>query len=51
MAREGANRQIYQFKFADFLTDYEKSSPKYDEAITVSRGKIFVLERDNNGAL
>ena len=34
-----------------FLTDYEKSSPKYDEAITASRGKMFVLERDNNGAL
>ena len=39
----------YQFSIYDFLTDYETNSPKYDEHITATRGKIFILERDNNG--
>lgn len=40
----------YQFSLSDFLTDYEKSSPKYDEIKTLSRGKIFVLERDTDNS-
>lgn len=39
----------YQFSISDFLTEYETNSPKYNENITAARGKIFVLDRDNNG--
>lgn len=37
----------YQFSFEDFLTEYEKKSPKYDQSKTASRGKIFILERNS----
>ena len=37
-----------QLTIFDFITDYEKQSPQYDETITNSRGKIFILEHDNN---
>ncbi len=37
-----------QLSIFDFLTDYEKSSEKYDEEISSSRGKIFTLTRDAN---
>jgi hypothetical protein len=40
----------YQFTLEDFLTDYEKTSPQFDENKTATRGKIFVLERDTNGS-
>lgn len=35
---------------ADFLTDYEKTNPKYDVTKTVSKGKIFVLKRDTDNS-
>lgn len=38
----------YQFSINDFLTDYEKLSPQYDENKTTSKGKIFILEKDEN---
>ena len=50
-ATDSKNKAIagsYQFSFEDFLTDYEKKSPNYDESITSSRGKIFILERNSN---
>lgn len=52
-ATESKNKNMpenYQFSLADFLTDYEKNSPKYDETKTVSRGKIFILEKDNDNS-
>ena len=42
------SESVYQFNLFDFITDYEKSSPEYDELKTGTRGKIFVLERDVN---
>ena len=36
-----------QISMFDFLTDYEKSSPQYDETISPKRGKIFTLTRRN----
>ena len=55
-ATESKNRNMpdnYQFTMDDFLTDYEKTSPKYDVVKTVSKGKIFVLKRDadNSGVI
>lgn len=38
----------YQFSIFDFLTDFEKSSPQYNEKETGIRGKIFILENDND---
>lgn len=40
----------YQFSIEDFLTEYEISSPQYNEDVTASRGKIYVLERDSNNS-
>ena len=34
-----------QLSIFDFLTDYEKQSPQYDESISPKRGKIFTLTR------
>lgn len=50
-ATESKNKNMpenYQFTMDDFLTDYEKTSPKYDVVKTVSRGKIFILKRDTD---
>lgn len=50
-ATESKNKNVpenYQFSIEDFLTDYEKNSPQYDETKTVSKGKIFILEKDND---
>lgn len=41
-------KDTYQFSLFDFLTDYEKDSPQYDETKTNSKGKIFILEKDVN---
>lgn len=41
-------KDTYQFSLFDFLTDYEKGSPQYDETKTASKGKIFILEKDTN---
>lgn len=52
-ATDSKNKNIpidYQFALADFLTDFEKDSPQYNENITASRGKIFILERDTNNS-
>lgn len=38
----------YQLSFDDFLTDYEKNSPQFDETKTNTHGKIFVLERNSD---
>ena len=40
----------YQFTIDDFLTDYEKTSPQYDEKISPQKGKIFTLTRDVNAS-
>ncbi len=37
-----------QLSLFDFLTDYEKSSPQYDEEASLKHGKIFTLTRDKN---
>lgn len=37
-----------QLSLFDFLTDYETSSPNYDENISPKCGKIFTLTRDMN---
>lgn len=34
----------------DFITDFEKNSPLFDEAISPQKGKIFILEKDTNGS-
>lgn len=36
-----------QFSIFDFITDFEKDSPNYDETITGTRGKIFTLTRSS----
>ncbi len=38
----------YQYELADFLTNFERLSPRYDEERSMSHGKIFILERDIN---
>lgn len=50
-ATESKNKsapEYYQFTIEDFLTDYEKCSPQFDEEKTAIKGKIFVLTRDIN---
>lgn len=42
-------RSGYQFSIFDFVTDFEKQSPQYDENKTGAHGKIFILEKDLNG--
>lgn len=37
-----------QFSIFDFITDFERNSPEYDEMITSARGKIFTLTRNEN---
>lgn len=52
-ATESKNKNMpenYQFTITDFLTNYEKCSPQYDETKTASKGKIFVLERDTDNS-
>lgn len=39
-----------QISFDDFLTDFEKNSPNYDEDTSKVCGKIFVLEKDINNS-
>lgn len=47
-ATESKNAHEYvQLSIFDFLTDFETSSPQYDESISPKRGKIFTLTRRN----
>jgi len=39
--------EYIQLSIFDFLTDFETSSPQYDETISPKRGKIFTLTRRN----
>ena len=39
-----------QLSFDDFLTDFEKTSPNYDEEKSQTQGKIFILENDINNS-
>lgn len=39
--------EYIQLSIRDFLTDFETSSPQYDETISPKRGKIFTLTRRN----
>lgn len=39
--------EYIQLSITDFLTDFETSSPQYDETISPKRGKIFTLTRRN----
>lgn len=43
----GFNEEYYQFTLFD-LTSFEKDNPNYNEKITHTNGKIFILERDTN---
>lgn len=36
--------KYYQMSIFDFISDFEKNSPQYNEDITKKRGKIFVLD-------
>lgn len=48
-ATDSKNKKGFvQLSLFDFLTDFETSSPNYDETISPKRGKIFTLTRDNN---
>ncbi|MCR5586098.1 MAG: adenine-specific methyltransferase EcoRI family protein [Lachnospiraceae bacterium] len=38
----------YQFSLADFLTDFEKDNPQFNEEKSFKKGKIFILEKDTN---
>lgn len=40
----------YQFELADFLTDFEKTSDKFNSDISMQRGKIFTITRDTNNS-
>jgi len=42
--------QFGQISIFDYITDFEKQSPIFNEDITKKRGKIFVLERDINNS-
>lgn len=42
--------EYIQLSIFDFLTDFEKSSPQYDETLSPERGKIFTLTRDMNNS-
>ncbi|MBQ7277804.1 MAG: adenine-specific methyltransferase EcoRI family protein [Clostridia bacterium] len=47
-ATESKNKSgTIQLSIFDFLTDYERQSPQYDENISPKRGKIFTLTRRN----
>lgn len=35
------NQKIYKFKLEDYLTEYEKNDPKFNEIISPKRGKII----------
>lgn len=41
------NQKIYKFKLEDYLTEYEKNDPKFNEIISPKKGKIFTLTRKN----
>ena len=41
------NEENHQFTLFE-LTDFELNSPKFDEEKTNSKGKIFILDKDNN---
>lgn len=43
-------RESVQLSFNDFLTEFEKESPEYNEDISKTHGKIFVLESDINNS-
>ena len=45
-ASDSKREKNHQLSIFDFITNYEKDSPQYDEGKTKSHGKIFVLERD-----
>lgn len=42
--------EYIQLSIFDFLTDFEKSSPQYNETLSPERGKIFTLTRDMNNS-
>lgn len=44
------NNLVEQLSIFDYITDFEKKSPQYNEKITSSHGKIFILEKDNNNS-
>ncbi len=39
--------ETVQLSIFDYLTDFEKNSPQYDETISPKRGKIFTITRRN----
>lgn len=45
----GFTEEYHQFSIFE-LTDFEKNDSKYDESITHSHGKLFVLEKDTNNS-
>ena len=42
-------QELYGVQLSLFETEFETRSPKYDKKKTRSHGKIFVLDRDENG--
>lgn len=42
-------QELYGVQLSLFETEFETQSPKYDKKKTRSHGKIFVLDRDENG--
>ena len=38
----------YQMSIFDFISDFEKKSPQYNENITKQKGKIFILDRSTS---
>ena len=53
-ATESKNKyENIQLSLFDLLTDFEKTSPNYNESLSFSHGKIFVLDRDidNSGKI
>lgn len=53
-ATESKNKALpkgYQFSIDDYITDFEKSSPQYNESLTGVKGKIFTLTRRNKKIL
>lgn len=53
-ATDSKNKGIpvnYQLSIFDYITDFEKQSPQYNENITSAKGKIFTLTRRNKKVL
>ncbi len=48
---ESKRANNYQYSIFDFVTDFERKSPQFDESITKAKGKIFTLTKKTNKAV